>query len=99
MTTRTYLYAITAAGTKKIYGRANYNIDRNTRIGDSSLYARNDEGCNATDYEGRGGKNSDTGRANYNIHRNTRIGDSSLYARNDEYYNNVTAKKIYITNY
>jgi hypothetical protein len=40
-------------------GRANYNIHGNTYIGDSSLYARNDEHCNATDKEGRFGKLSD----------------------------------------
>jgi hypothetical protein len=34
--------------TKVPIGRANYNIDRNTRIGDSSLYARNDEDRKAT---------------------------------------------------
>jgi hypothetical protein len=55
-----YLYAIngsTLAGAPGMadqvrhdegYDRANYNIDGDTHIGDSSLYARNDEDCNAT---------------------------------------------------
>jgi hypothetical protein len=34
------------------YTRANYNIHRNTHIGDSSLYARNDEYRNATTING-----------------------------------------------
>jgi hypothetical protein len=81
-------------------GRANYKMGYHTRIGDSSLYARNDEEGNATDKKmdvltykkkemvtERDASASSATQDGITMKKDnhTCIGDSSLYARNDEY--------------